>query len=161
MHACRARFDGCPRVLPPLPTPHPAVGLCAPLPPDLSLPPLTCVLMCSIRHTIAAAISTEARAEYNVGGLNGLTFFAPQLNMAANPLWGRNMECPGEDPYLSSVYAENYVKGFEGYGHPSGIKKAVTTPKHFVGQLFEGDASDPWRNGTTVNRQSNDTRYIF
>ena len=104
--------------------------------------------------------------------------------MAANPLWGRNMgeppqppiaphairwpqtacvstECPGEDPHLSSVYAENYVKGFQGYGHPSGLLKAVTTPKHFTGQLFEGDGSDPWDNGTTVNRQSNDTRYVL
>ena len=25
--------------------------------------------------------------------------------------------------------------------------------------MFEGDSSDPWGNGTTVNRQSNDTRY--
>lgn len=46
-------------------------------------------------------------------------------------------------------------------GHPSGIKKAINTPKHFTGQLFEGDSSDPWGNGTTVNRQSNDTRYVL
>ena len=71
--------------------------------------------------------------------------------------------CAGDtaDPYLSSVYAENYIKGFQGFGHPSGLKKAVTTPKHFTGQLFEGDGSDPWGNGTTVNRQSNDTRYTL
>ena len=48
-----------------------------------------------------------------------------------------------------------------GAGHPSGIKKAINTPKHFTGQLFEGDSSDPWGNGTTVNRQSNDTRYVL
>ena len=74
---------------------------------------------------------------------------------------GRNMECPGEDPHLSSVYAENYIKGFQGFGHPSGLLKAITTPKHFLGQVFEGDGSDPWGNGTTVNRQSNDTRYVL
>ena len=34
-----------------------------------------------------------------------------------------------------------------GAGHPSGIKKAINTPKHFTGQLFEGDSSDPWGNG--------------
>ena len=49
----------------------------------------------------------------------------------------RNMECPGEDPYVSSVFAEMYIKGFQGFGHPSGIKKAINTPKHFTGQLFE------------------------
>ena len=71
------------------------------------------------------------------------------------------MECPGEDPHLSSVYAEMYVKGFQAYGHASGLKKGITTPKHFTGQLFEGDGSNPWGNGTTVNRQSNDTRYTM
>ena len=40
-------------------------------------------------HMIGDTISTEGRAFYNVGGLNGLTFFAPQLNMASNPLWVR------------------------------------------------------------------------
>ena len=35
----------------------------------------------------------------------------------------------------------------------------LMTPSHSEGQMFEGDASDPWGNGTTVNRQSNDTRY--
>ena len=120
-----------------------------------------CSFNATLWHMIGDTISTEARAAYNVGGLNGLTFFAPQLNMAANPLWGRNMECPGEDPHLTSVYAEMYIKGFQGFGHPSGIKKALNTPKHFTGQLFEGDGSNPWGNGTTVNRQSNDTRYAL
>ena len=46
-------------------------------------------------HAIGEAISSEGRAFYNVGGLNGLTFFAPQINLASNPLWGRAMECPG------------------------------------------------------------------
>ena len=97
-----------------------------------------------------------------VGGLDGLTFFAPQINLASNPLWGRNMECPGEDPYLTSVYAYEYVTGMQG-GNATEMEgkilKTVTTPKHFMGQMFEGDGSNPWGNGTTVNRQSNDTRY--
>lgn len=95
---------------------------------------------------------------------------------------GRNMECPGEDPYVTSVYAREYVRAMQGE-HPSGILKTVCTPKHFTGQMFEGDGSNPWNNGTTgcelrilasstmpttsnlslnsgvVNRQSNDTRY--
>ena len=83
--------------------------------------------------------------------------------MAANPLWGRNMECPGEDPHLSAAFAYEYVNAMQGnqsiHSSSGGILKTVTTPKHFVGQIFEGDYSDPWGNGTTVNRQSNDTRY--
>ena len=41
----------------------------------------------------------------------------------------------------------------------TGVLKALATPKHFMGQVFEGDNSNPWSNGTDVNRQSNDTRY--
>ena len=28
------------------------------------------------------------------------------------PRWGRNIETPGEDPYLTGAYAENFVRGF-------------------------------------------------
>ncbi len=42
---------------------------------------------------LLSCIVPNCAAFYNVGGLNGLSFFAPQLNMASNPLWGRNMEC--------------------------------------------------------------------
>ena len=52
-------------------------------------------LGCSFNKTLffkmADAISTEMRAYYNMGAVGGMTAFAPQLNMAANPLWGRNM----------------------------------------------------------------------
>ena len=57
-------------------------------------------------------------------------------------------ECPGEDPHVTSVFAREYVRGMQG-DDPSGILKTVCTPKHFVGQLFEGDGSNPWGNGTT------------
>jgi beta-glucosidase-like glycosyl hydrolase len=41
---------------------------------------MSCSFNATLWHAIGAAISTEARAAYNVGGLNGLTFFAPQVN---------------------------------------------------------------------------------
>jgi beta-glucosidase-like glycosyl hydrolase len=63
---------------------------------------MSCSFNATLWHMIGDTISTEARAAYNVGGLNGLTFFAPQLNMAANPLWGRNMECDHITLYLDT-----------------------------------------------------------
>jgi beta-glucosidase len=62
--------------------------------------------------------------------------------MNANPLWGRNMETPGECPYLSSEFARIHIQGLQG-NHSSGILKTVATPKHFVGQIFEGDREFP------------------
>ena len=46
-------------------------------------------------------------------GLAGSTFWAPVINLAREPRWGRNIEVPGEDPYLVGEYAEYFVKGFE------------------------------------------------
>jgi hypothetical protein len=48
-------------------------------------------------RAIGSAISTEARALFKYGKISGLGFFAPQLNLWTNPLWGRNLEAPGED----------------------------------------------------------------
>ena len=33
------------------------------------------------------------------------TYWAPVVNLARSPRWGRNLECAGEDPYLSGVSA--------------------------------------------------------
>jgi xylan 1,4-beta-xylosidase len=118
-------------------------------------------LSCSWNETLwyetANAISTEARAYFNERVNLGLTFYAPNLNLASHPLWGRSMETPGEDPYLAAVYAKQYIHGLQG-DHPR-VLKAAATPKHFIGHFFEGEDSDPWGNGTTVTRYSNDTRY--
>ncbi|MEL7121708.1 MAG: beta-glucosidase BglX [Bacteroidota bacterium] len=40
--------------------------------------------------------------------------FAPMVDIARDPRWGRIMEGAGEDPYLGSLIAEAYVKGFQG-----------------------------------------------
>ena len=50
----------------------------------------------SLFHRVGEAISTEERVFYTYGVVNGLSVFAPQINLNANPFWGRNMECPGE-----------------------------------------------------------------
>ena len=108
---------------------------------------------------VGEAISTEDRVFYTYGVVNGLSVFAPQINLNANPLWGRNMECPGEDPYLTSVYAREIISAMQG-GFGAGNTsaryfKTITTPKHFVGQIFEGGDMG---NGTKMDRTRNDSR---
>ena len=58
----------------------------------------------SLWKSTAAAISREARAFMNAGHAHS-TFWAPVINLAREPRWGRNIECPGEDPYLSGEYS--------------------------------------------------------
>ena len=56
----------------------------------------------------------------------------PTVNINRTPLWGRNFEGYGEDPYLTSRLAVAYIKGVQGEG-------VIATVKHFAGnnQEFE------------------------
>jgi beta-glucosidase len=58
--------------------------------------------------------------------------FAPMVDIARDPRWGRIMEGAGEDPYLGSRMAEAQVRGFQGdaIGSPDHILACV---KHFAG----------------------------
>ncbi|KAK9670139.1 hypothetical protein RND81_13G180300 [Saponaria officinalis] len=62
---------------------------------------------------IASAVSVEGRSMYNVGQ-SGLTFWAPNINVFRDPRWGRGQETPGEDPFVVSGFAVEFVKGFQG-----------------------------------------------
>ncbi|CAI8041647.1 Probable beta-D-xylosidase 2, partial [Geodia barretti] len=80
-------------------------------------------------YEMGQAISTEARAMNNVGQA-GLTFFTPNINIYRDPRWGRGQETPGEDPYLTSAYVEQYVAGLQ-FGPDQRYLKTVACCKHF------------------------------
>ncbi len=58
--------------------------------------------------------------------------FAPMVDIARDPRWGRIMEGAGEDPFLGSAIARAQVKGFQGsyIGEPGHV---LTSVKHFAG----------------------------
>ena len=58
--------------------------------------------------------------------------FAPMIDIARDPRWGRMAEGCGEDTYLTSVMGAAMVKGFQGdsLSDPTSI---AACPKHFVG----------------------------
>lgn len=57
--------------------------------------------------------------------------FAPMVDIARDPRWGRIVEGAGEDPYLGSVIAAAKVRGFQGkdMGDPDSV---VACAKHYV-----------------------------
>lgn len=61
---------------------------------------------------IGHAIGLEARATFK-NDHSGLTFWTPNVNNARDPRWGRLQETPGEDPFLTQTYVENYVPALE------------------------------------------------
>jgi beta-glucosidase-like glycosyl hydrolase len=71
----------------------------------------------SLFGLLGGLTGTEARGMNNAleGGLyQGLTLWAPNVNIFRDPRWGRGQETPGEDPTLNGEYAEHYVRGLQG-----------------------------------------------
>jgi beta-glucosidase len=58
--------------------------------------------------------------------------FAPMLDIARDPRWGRIIEGSGEDPYLSAIMAAAQVHGFQGISLAD-PDRIVAGPKHYVG----------------------------
>jgi len=71
-----------------------------------------------------------AATEASAGGIHWT--FAPMVDIARDPRWGRVMEGAGEDPYLGSMIAAARVKGFQGdkLGDNNSVMACV---KHFAG----------------------------
>lgn len=74
-------------------------------------------------HGVAAK---EARAA-------GITWtFAPMLDIARDPRWGRMIEGAGEDPFLGAMVARAQVRGFQG-NDLSSPEHVLACAKHFAG----------------------------
>lgn len=88
-------------------------------------------------YDIATAISDEGRAKHHdflrhdtIAMYGGLTYWSPNINIFRDPRWGRGQETYGEDPFLTSRMAINFVKGLEG-DDPEYLK-SVATLKHYA-----------------------------
>jgi beta-glucosidase len=82
--------------------------------------------------------------------------FAPMVDIARDPRWGRIMEGSGEDPYLGSRMAEARVKGFQGKDL-SDITTILACAKHFAGY---GD-SQAGRDYFTTDISENALREVY
>lgn len=78
----------------------------------------------SLFHRLGVSLGDDARAR-GVGILLG-----PGVNIYRSPLCGRNYEYFGEDPYLTSQIACEYIKGVQSRG-------VMATIKHFAGNNQE------------------------
>jgi beta-glucosidase len=87
---------------------------------------------------VAAVISDEGRAKYHAAlnrqgytiRLQGLTFWAPNINIFRDPRWGRGQETYGEDPFLTGELGVAFVRGMQG-DDPKYLKTAACA-KHFA-----------------------------
>ncbi|MBT2288798.1 glycoside hydrolase family 3 C-terminal domain-containing protein [Paenibacillus albidus] len=99
---------------------------------------LACTWNPELMKEVGAAIGEEARAFYKKNpAVNGLTLWAPTVDMERDPRWGRTEEAYGEDPELTGRLSTSLVKGIQG-DHPVYLQ-AVATLKHFLGNNNEID----------------------
>lgn len=83
-----------------------------------------------LMRQIGSVIGDEARIFFQKNPvINGLTIWAPTVDMERDPRWGRTEEAYGEDPHLTGELTSGLVKGLQG-DHPF-YYKAVATLKHF------------------------------
>src|SRR5881296_2053194 len=77
----------------------------------------------------AEATARAAGQEAAAFGINWT--YAPMVDIARDPRWGRIAEGSGEDPYLGSVMAAARVRGFQG-ADPRASDAVLATVKHFA-----------------------------
>jgi beta-glucosidase len=128
----------------------------------------------SLMYDETTAISDEARgfldkSLFGVGQNNlgpsaddygSLTFWAPNVNLDRDPRWGRADEAFGEDPYLVSQMAGQFVDGYQGNtpdGKSStGYLKVAATAKHYALNNVEKD-----RTGISSDVDDTDLRDYY
>ena len=68
---------------------------------------------------ISSSVEAHAIAQ-EVKALGRDMILGPTVNINRVPLWGRNFEGYGEDPYLAGQLAVAYIHGVQGEGDPLG-----------------------------------------
>ncbi|TYP77488.1 glycoside hydrolase family 3 protein [Paenibacillus methanolicus] len=102
---------------------------------------LACTWDSELLKRIGSAMGDEARGFYKQNpNFNGLTLWAPTVDLERDPRWGRTEEAYGEDPVLAGKLAAALTQGIQG-DHPFYLK-AVATLKHFIGNNNEAGRGD-------------------
>lgn len=66
----------------------------------------------------------------------GLDCWSPNININRDPRWGRNLETPGEDPYLNGQYGAWHTMGLQ-KGEDNRYLQAIVTLKHWDAYSLE------------------------
>lgn len=113
---------------------------------------------------VASAISTEARAKYNLSlALNrhlwymGLTFWSPNINIFRDPRWGRGQETYGEDPYLTATMGTAYVQGMQ--GNDKKYLKVAACAKHLA--VHSGPEAERHSFNAIIGEQDLRETYLY
>ncbi|AOZ93697.1 beta-glucosidase BglX [Paenibacillus crassostreae] len=92
--------------------------------------PIPLAIGCSWDQELAEQSAAIAAKESAVSGLH--VTFAPMVDLVRDARWGRVMESTGEDPYLNSLFARAFVRGFQGEDLTNDVSRVAACVKHFA-----------------------------
>ncbi len=104
-----------------------------------------------------ALIEETARVAAEEAAAQGIRWtFSPMVDVARDARWGRIAESAGEDPYLGSIMARAYVRGYQGrqLHDPTSI---LACAKHFVGY----GAAEAGRDYNTTDISERSLRQVY
>lgn len=92
--------------------------------------PIPLAMACAWEPELFERTARMAAREMSADGVDWT--FAPMLDLARDPRWGRIAEGYGEDPWLGAQYAAASVRGFQG-PDPAARDRVAACLKHYVG----------------------------
>lgn len=92
--------------------------------------PIPLGLACAWEPELFERASAVAAREAYAAGIDWT--FAPMVDLARDPRWGRMAEGFGEDPYLGCLYGAACVRGFQG-GNAADADRVAACVKHYAG----------------------------
>eukprot|EP00756_Hemistasia_phaeocysticola_P045223 Hpha_TRINITY_DN18982_c0_g1::TRINITY_DN18982_c0_g1_i1::g.17492::m.17492 len=80
----------------------------------------------------------------------GLDCWSPNIGIVRDPRWGRNLETPGEDPFLNGVFGSMVTQGLQNGSLDPRFLQAVVTLKHYDANSLEG----AWGPASNITRHT-------
>ena len=98
--------------------------------------PIPLALSCSWDTLAVERMARISAIEASADGINWT--FSPMVDICRDARWGRIAEGNGEDPYLGSLMAKAYVRGYQG-NNMQGNDEILACVKHFALNNQEND----------------------
>src|SRR3954470_9205083 len=115
--------------------------------------PIPLAEACTWNPALLEQASRVAAEEASAHGIDWI--FAPMVDIARDPRWGRIAEGAGEDVFLGAAMARARVRGFQAGDLGSG-RRVAACPKHYIGY----GAAEAGRDYNTVDLSERSLREV-
>src|SRR5215217_554197 len=116
--------------------------------------PVPLALSATWDANLVERVSSIAAEEATSSGIRWT--FSPMVDVARDPRWGRIVEGAGEDPYLGSIMARAYVRGYQGTSL-NDPRSLAACAKHYVAY----GAAEAGRDYNTVDMSERQLREVY